>query len=545
MSTRRGAWAVFGIALALRLVQVAQVVAHDPFYDHPSVDSLIYVDWAKRIAAGDWLGHEAFFLSPLYGYLLGAVYALLGPSFLSPLLVNALLGAGTCALTYLLAGQLFDLRVALCAGLLASCYRMEIFYAGAPLLEPLQTFLCAAFTWAALSALARPSAGRFALAGGLTGLAVLGRQNLLVFALPFALWIPLALRGRESMARSARLAGAYLGATLLAIAPATLHNALAADDFVLVNSTGGIVLYTGWNPEANGVYMVPSLFPRALADDPIEQKDAYRALAEQRQGRSLRASEVSSYWRGQALAWAVANPERALALGLWKARLFFSAFEAWDVRSETLARPTSKLLRFPLVSFGVLGPLAFAGIALTAARWRQLVPLYLALATHFATFVVFIALSRYRVPALSALAVFGGVTPVALFEALRQRRTGRAALGAGVLAVALFAVNFHVPAEDLTMAHFNLGNAYDQQQDLPNAIAEYSTALRGAPTYLSGWNNLAFAYERSGADRELQRQTWKRVLELARAQGSARHVERATRHLAALAPPPPPLPVPQ
>jgi hypothetical protein len=48
------------------------------------------------------------------------------------------------------------------------------------------------------------------------------------------------------------------------------------------------------------------------------------------------------------------------------------------------------------------------------------------------------------------------------------------------------------------------------------------------------WNNLALVYERSGAPRELQAETWQRVLQLARAQGSGLHVERATRHLAAL-----------
>ena len=71
--------AVFVAALALRLLHVQQVVAHDPFYDQPSVDSLVYSDWAKRIAAGDWLGSEPFFLSPLYGYFLGALYARVRP----------------------------------------------------------------------------------------------------------------------------------------------------------------------------------------------------------------------------------------------------------------------------------------------------------------------------------------------------------------------------------------------------------------------------------------------------------------------------------
>jgi 4-amino-4-deoxy-L-arabinose transferase-like glycosyltransferase len=533
---------VFSVALAVRLLHLQQVVAHDPFYDQPSVDSLIYVEWAKHLAAGDWLGNEAFFLSPLYGYLLGAVYALFGPTNLVPLLLNAAFGAGTCAVTYTLACRLFDLRVGIAAAALACFYRMEIFYEGAPLVEALQTLLCALSVWAAVRALDAPSPGRFALAGALLGLAVLARQNVLLFAPPFALWAWLALRERRLV-----LPTVYLGALALAIAPATLHNWLAARDLVLVNSTGGIVLYTGWNPEANGVYMVPSVFPRALADDPVEQKDAYRALAEQRLGRTgLRASEVSRYWRGEAEAWIAANPGRALALGLEKVRLFWNAFEAWDVRSVTLAKPTSWVLRLPLVTFGLLAPLALAGIALSLAHWRALVPLYLALAVHFATAVLFIALSRYRVPALSVLAVFGGVTPVALVDALRGKRAQLAAVGAAVLAVAGFAVNLHVPDEDLSMAHFNLGNVYKERQQWDEAVEEYFASLATAPGYISTWNNLALVYERSGVEPEVQQRAWLRVLQLARAQGSQLHVERAERHLAALSAvaPPDQTPVP-
>src|SRR5262249_12446368 len=157
-----------------------------------------------------------------------------------------------------------------------------------------------------------------------------------LFAPAFAAWSWLALGGRVPAARRARLVGAYLAATALLVLPATLRNWIVARDLVLVNSTGGIVLYTGWNPEANGVYMVPSIFPRALADDPVEQKNAYRIVAEQRVGHPLRASEVSTYWRGEALAWIAGHPRAALALGLEKVRLFWNAFEAWDIRSVTL-----------------------------------------------------------------------------------------------------------------------------------------------------------------------------------------------------------------
>ena len=529
--------AVFAAALALRLLHVQQVAANDPFYDQPSVDSLVYSDWAKQIASGDWLGSEPFFLSPLYGYFLGALYRVFGPSFLAPLVANALFGAATCALIYTIARRLFDFRAALVAAALFALYRMEIFYEGAALLEALQTLVTTAVAWSALRALDSPTPLRFALAGALLGVAVLGRENAILFAPAFAAWAWLALRDRLPAARRAALAGAYLGAAALLVLPATVRNWIVARDLVLVNSTGGIVLYTGWNPDANGVYVVPSIFPRALADDPVEQKNAYRVVAEQRAGRPLRASEVSSYWRGEALGWIRANPRAALALGLEKARLFWNAFEAWDIRSVTLSRGMSWVLGAAFVTFGILAPLGLAGLALSAPRWRELVPLYLVIGLQFATAVAFIVLSRYRVPAVPALAVFAGAALVLSFDFARARRWTPLALGGAALLAAALAVNLNVPPEDLSMAHFNLGNAYKERGQFAQATEEYFASLETAPGYISTWNNLALVYERSGAEREVTIRVWQRVLQLARAQGSALHVARAERHLRELSSP--------
>ena len=327
---------------------------------------------------------------------------------------------------------------------------------------------------------------------------MLGRENALLFAPVFAAWTWFALRERIPAPRRAALAGAYLAAVALLVLPATLRNWIAARDLVLVNSTGGIVLYTGWNPEADGVYMVPSIFPRALADDPVEQKNAYRIVAEERTGRKLRASEVSSYWRGEALAWIGANPRAALALGLEKARLFWNAFEAWDIRSVTLSRGMSWVLGAAFVTFGILAPLALAGLALTAARWRELVPLYLVIGLQFATAVAFIVLSRYRVPAVPALAVFAGAAPILLFDLARARRWTPLALGAAALLAA------RAGGQSARAARGPLDGALQPRQrvqgarQFEQATEEYFASLETAP-------RIHLDLEQSGARLRAQR----------------------------------------
>ena len=59
------------------------------------------------------------------------------------------------------------------------------------------------------------------------------------------------------------------------------------------------------------------------------------------------------------------------------------------------------------------------------ARWRELLPLYLVIAMQLATAVVFIALSRYRLPAVPALAVFAGAALLVLFDSARAGRLDR------------------------------------------------------------------------------------------------------------------------
>jgi tetratricopeptide (TPR) repeat protein len=117
---------------------------------------------------------------------------------------------------------------------------------------------------------------------------------------------------------------------------------------------------------------------------------------------------------------------------------------------------------------------------------------------------------------------------------VRAQKLARAAVVAGSLALAAVVVSYRVPVEDLAMAHFNLGNAFKERGQWQDAIGQYEASLQRAPAYISTWNNLALVYERSGADPKLALEAWQRVLQLAQAQGSGTHYERASRHIAAI-----------
>ena len=73
---------IFAAAWVLRFVYVMQLRG-SPLADFPIVDELYHVEWARALAAGDWVGSEVFFRAPLYPYTLGALFSIFGENLLA------------------------------------------------------------------------------------------------------------------------------------------------------------------------------------------------------------------------------------------------------------------------------------------------------------------------------------------------------------------------------------------------------------------------------------------------------------------------------
>lgn len=524
---------VCAVALALRAANLQQLHAHDPFFQLPSVDARLYHEWAQAIAAGDWLGHEAFLNSPGYAYGLALLYLAFGPSLLVAKGAQVLLGTLSCVLTWALGRRLFGPAVALGAAAAVAVYEMLIFYEGTLVPANALVPLGLAGVLAVVRAIERPGVARWLGAGALVGLAALVRPNFLLYGALCGAWIAFAPRAGPWRRRVAGLAAFVAGIAAL-VGPVTVRNYVVAGDLVPVTYAGGLNLFFGNNPDADGTFRVPRFFPRSAVDDPWEQRAVYRSVAERAAGRPLRPSEISAVWAGEALRFARQAPGPWVRLVARKVELALGAFEPWNIRSVTLTRGFSRVLRLPLLGFGLLAPLAFLGLWLTAGRWRELVPLYALLVTVFGTLVIFFVLARYRVPAVPVLALFASAGVLETARRLRrpQRRRGLALALAATAAFAAFA-HRTVAVEDLSIAWYNLGNRYKALGDWPKAEASYRRSLEGQPRYLSAHNNLALVYEAWGR-REEARERWERVRELAVEQGLTRYVERADRHLRTL-----------
>ncbi len=411
--------AVFLVALAIRLTYVYQIHAAG-LGRYLRLDPLYYHRWGLRIAGGDWLGREAFEMSPLYAYLLGFLYRLFGDTPVVPQLIQCVLAALVCGLLVLVGRRAFGKTEGAIAGAAFALYAPALFYDGQVMKTSLEISLTALMTFAFfLAGLDAPyPRKRWIFAGGvLLGLTALSRENILVAAPVLLAWVVWPRRGYGTKAK-ALAALVLIVATTLPILPATVRNVAVARELVLVSALGGENFYTGNNMIASGRYVPPPF----VRPDPAYEHEDFRREAERRTGRPLTRREASDYWFKEGLRFIAGHPGRYLWL-LWdKLAVFWNDFERPDNFSFYNFRRFSSLLNGPLLHFAWVAPLGLLGIALSARGWRRFVPLYITLGAYVGSALIFFTQSRYRMPAVPILCLFAANAVVVLAGAIRRRR---------------------------------------------------------------------------------------------------------------------------
>jgi Flp pilus assembly protein TadD/4-amino-4-deoxy-L-arabinose transferase-like glycosyltransferase len=488
--SRAGLWRVgalvFLAALAVRWLHL-EYFRRAPFFSLLVGDARAYDAWARRLAAGDWLGNEVFYQAPLYPYLLGAWYALAGPGLLGVRLLQGALGALACGLIAVASARLFGRTAGWAAGLLLAFYAPAIFFDLLVQKAVLDLLLVSLLLLLVSLLVERVDRGRSFWAGAALGLLVLSRENAVVLLPVLLVW--LALRSRP---RLAPVLLCVVGAGLV-LAPVALRNLRIGGELLLTTAQLGPNLYIGNHAGATGSY-VP-LRP-GRGDASFERRDA-TDLAEAALGRTLSAGEVSQYWRTRATDWIRAHPGRFLQLLGRKLRLAWNGGEAMDTEDlQTHAEVSPPLSWLAWVAhFGLLAPLALLGAWWTRARWRELWVLHAAVAVYTASLVVFYVVARYRLPLVPLLAPFAGV---ALVELPAQWRRGPASerLRSGlILAGAALFVNWPLLG-DLSggrlraLTHLNYAQAFAAQGRSDEASAQYRRALALDPANAHAHTNL-------------------------------------------------------
>ncbi len=495
------------VAFAVRLVHVSQL-RPSPFFNILMGDSRAYDEWARRLAAGDWIGSEVFYQAPLYPYFLGVIYALFGRDLFIVRTVQAVIGSMGCVLLGLAGARLFSRRVGLTAGLLLALYPPAIFLDGLIQKSTLDVLLICVVLWlvSGLVDVGSSDAPRdarrrrwFALGAALGALS-LTRENALVLMAVALVWAATAEPGRTSASsiwRPPRALLACLLGLLLALAPVVARNLAVGGGFYITTSQLGPNFYIGNNARANGTYMA---LREGRGDAAFERQDAIE-LAEQARGRQLSPAEVSSFWRDRALQFITSDPVAWLRLTWRKVVLLLNDTEMIDTEAQESHAEWSLPLGLgsPVGRFGVLLPLAVVGLIVTWEERARLRIVYALTAAYAVSVVIFFVVARYRYPLVPFLILFAaaGLHGIAgLLRASASQRLVAATLV--IIAAAVAQAPTWSVAEMRATTETNLGAALQRERRFDEAVVHYRRAIAIRPEYAPAHNNLGVALRDGG-----------------------------------------------
>jgi tetratricopeptide (TPR) repeat protein len=487
---------IFATALSLRVLYLIQIQSIPLFYNLPG-DGRTYDEWAQRIAAGDWLGSGVFYQAPLYPYFLGIWQAILGHNLWAIRMIQAALGALSCALIFLVGERLFSRSAGVASGLVLAFYAPAIFFDVLIEKSVLDVFLLSLLLWVLVCAWSRRDWRRWLSAGAILGLLGLSRENALILAVVVPVWIAIYF-SEQALKYRVAWTGWFLAGLILVLIPVGLRNLAVGGEFKLTTSQLGANFFIGNNPAADGTY---GSVHKIIGEPNLEGSDA-RRLAERATGRKMAPGEVSDFWLQKASAYIRSEPLSWVWLLGKKWLMVWNAREVEDSDDFYIYSQWSWLLQALgwLTHFGVLAPLAAVGVWMSRRQWRDLWLLYtmiLSLALSVAIFYVF---GRYRFPLIPLLTLFTGAALVGLVNLFRSRGVESLAASVVVLLASALIVNWplygiHGPGP---VGYNNLSNAYYKQGKIAEAISAARQALQADPDLGVAYYNLGNMYAAQG-----------------------------------------------
>ena len=402
---------VLALALAVRVMHFSSAL-QSPLSYQPGPDEDYYLRFGEAVSSGRGAGGPEFtFMDPGYGYLLGAVFKLVGVNPVAVYLLQALLDTAT-AYGILVIGRLLGRqRAGLYGALLYGLTSTAIMFSVTLLKE---VWVASYVTWWVAAALALLRSQRrlgWALFGVYCGIGIALRSTLLLFGLA-ALLLPGLRRRTDNAAMRAPLGWAFTALLVMlgmavALTPWSVRNFHAFGSLSPLPDNGGIVLHQAYNPEnpESAIWIPP--FVNYL--HPSEIWRGYAAEAERRSGRALSPREADTYWRKEALDFMREHLGLVLADAARKSAVFLADTEIPNNRSsaeERLFSPVLRLLPPPMAWLLAMGLAGLVWLGRKDRRW----PIVAApIVISWLTVAAFWAEDRFRFHAVPVLALSSGI----------------------------------------------------------------------------------------------------------------------------------------
>lgn len=389
----------------------------------PVSDYSWYFQHAMSLARGlgysDSDGTPTAFWPIGWPLVLAGVLKLAGPSVLAGLFAQVILSCATVFVIYLLARAVAGETAGLLGAAAYAILPGAILYDGVLGSEPLFTFLLVAAIYAIVLADAnRPLL--FALAGALLGFAALVRP----IAVLFPVCLIVALAASSYFQRRRRRASVVLGLPLICaaamavvIAPVAIRNERVFGTFVGISNNGGINLWQGNNPYANGGYFWST-------------SPAINPLLTYESGAPPRTRELDVDRHAASLAWRYmrTHPSRTFFMGFRKVALLYrndpgpsqgldEANPRFDAAALARLRGTSNAGYF---LFMIVAAIGFGAVVLRKFPIHMPAALLVVVTIAYFTliFAVFPAFDRMRYPSMPLFAIFTGIGLMAIGQTL-------------------------------------------------------------------------------------------------------------------------------
>ncbi len=494
----------FSVSLIIRIVYLFQVTS-SPIFMGLSADSREFDTFAQHIVEGSFFHKDAIFLSPFYPLFLAAIYFVFGHSHAPVIWIQGLLDVLNCILIFYVSSRTFNRPVGIIASILYSFYSLTIFYTGV-LLEPTATLF---FLLLFLSAMAYAEKNEnmkvFFVSGIALAIVFSARPNVILFFILLPAWFFFCLKTRLGIAGAAKSCLLFCCGFFLIIFLITYRSHVISGKFTPFSAQGGFNFYLGNNPEANGVF----ISPYGIADTAVTQIKESILYAEKETGRALTPHEASEYWQKKGIDFIVNHPGSAIALWVKKTILFWRHEEpALNINYE-FSRQFIPVLKLPLLSFGLISPLALLGIGLVLKRRENAFLILLFIVAYMGSVVLFFMSDRYRLPAVPCLMIMAAYSLWSLKQMLI--RGGMKSLGIifAILIILFILVNRNFSyfsfLDSRSVAFSNLGSVYFNEGQYQNAEKEFLKAIEVNPKNINAHRNLATTYTRMNLyDKALQ-----------------------------------------
>jgi 4-amino-4-deoxy-L-arabinose transferase-like glycosyltransferase len=399
--------AVLIVALGLR---VAYLHVAGVWHDPPEYDGIEYDFLATHLLNGQGFvlteNRPYGFRPPGFPFFLTLLYAVFGRSYLAIRLTNALLGALTCLPIYFFTKRVWRWQTGIIGSLGVAAHPLLIYFTGIIYPECLMLFLVAVvFLLANHSARSR-RIGEMIPLGLVSGFLVYLRPSLLVFGLAQTVWIWLSY---ETIKKRLLACAILVTVILLVIAPWSVRNFLAFDEFVWMATEGGVTFWASNNPLATGGWVEPS--PATwLGPDPPADLRGWPELTET-QSEARFWAEAMDWIRGHRVEFFRLLPKKLV--------------RAWSLNFGNEVRQADLPTAVP-VAYSLFLVVCLVGFVLSLARWRDVLVLYLLITVSTLTTLIFYGSTRQSSVLALPLVIFASLTLDRTFSFALLRFTNQA-----------------------------------------------------------------------------------------------------------------------